>query len=99
VSGPLTRVLDAFEAGASSLAEVQASTGLSRDVVDASVDHLIRLGRLDARELAMGCPSGGCGGCASGTTEGTAGCGAPGPSFGRHGPALVALTLRRPATA
>ncbi|HOA89993.1 hypothetical protein [Propioniciclava tarda] len=99
MSGPLTRVLDAFEAGASSLAEVQASTGLSRDVVDASVDHLIRLGRLDARELAMGCPSGGCGGCASGTTEGTAGCGAPGPSSGRHGPALVALTLRRPATA
>jgi len=96
VSGPLTRVLDAFGAGAASLAEVEAATGLSADVVSASVDHLVRLGRVDAELLSMGCPTGGCGTCASGTTEGAAGCGAPGPSLRRRGPALVALTLRRP---
>ena len=95
MSGPLTQVLAAFEGGASSLAEVGARTGLGADVVAASVDHLVRLGRLDARELAMGCPSGGCGTCASGTADAAPGCGAAGPSPGRLGPVLVALTLRR----
>jgi len=97
VSGPLTRVLDAFGAGAASLGEVESVTGLSPDVVAASVDHLVRMGRLEAARLSMGCPTGGCGTCASGAADGTAGCGAPAPSSGRRGPALVALTLRRPA--
>jgi FeoC like transcriptional regulator len=95
VSGPLTLVLDAFGAGAASLGEVESATGLSRDVVAASVDHLVRMGRLEAAQLSMGCPTGGCGTCASGTADGAAGCGAPAPSGGRRGPALVALTLRR----
>ncbi|HHU38336.1 MAG TPA: hypothetical protein GXZ45_03515 [Propionibacterium sp.] len=95
MSGPLTAVLAAFEAGAASLAEVASRTGLSPDVVSASVEHLVRLGRLESRELAMGCPSSGCGGCASATLEGTPGCGATGPDPGRRGLALVALTLRR----
>lgn len=93
VSGPLTAVLAAFEAGASSLAEVGERAGLPRDVVSASVDHLVRTGRLASRELAMGCPSSGCGGCASGTLDGAPGCGASAPEPGRRGPVLVALTL------
>lgn len=64
MSGPLSSVLSAFSTGAGSLADVEARTGLPREVVTASVDHLVRLGRLRATELAVGCPSGGCGGCA-----------------------------------
>lgn len=95
MSGPLRLVLDAFAAGADSLADVGRRTGLSQDVTRASVDHLVRLGRLEAKALAAGCPSGGCGSCASGTAEGAAGCGASGPSAARTGPVVVALTLRR----
>lgn len=93
--GPLRAVLDAFEAGASSLAEVVERTGLDADVVSAAVGHLVRSGRLDAKELSMGCPSGGCGTCASGRADGTAGCGADAPSSQRRGPVLVALSLHR----
>lgn len=95
MSGPLSDVLAAFEAGAPSLAEVARVTGLPRDVVTASVDHLVRLGRLDARELAVGCPGGGCGTCASGSPDGTPACGSAGPSVSRQGPVLVAISLRR----
>ena len=95
VSGPLTAVLAAFEDGAATLAEVGERTGLPRDVVAGTVDHLVRLGRLDARNLAIGCPGGGCGSCASGTPEGAPGCGASGPSASRNGPVLVALSVRR----
>lgn len=97
VGGPLTAVLDAFESGASSLAEIESRTGLSHGIVEASVDHLVRLGHLEAKELAMGCPSGGCGSCASATVDGAPGCGASAPSPSRQGPVLVALTLRRAA--
>ncbi|MDO5534570.1 MAG: FeoC-like transcriptional regulator [Propionibacteriaceae bacterium] len=95
MSGPLSAVLGAFADGAHSLADVSARTGLPSDVVQASVDHLVRLGRLEARELAMGCPSSGCGSCASASADGGPGCGASGPDAGRRGPVLVALTLRR----
>ncbi|MFP5415654.1 MAG: hypothetical protein ACLGHZ_02055 [Actinomycetes bacterium] len=65
MSGPLRAVLAAFEDGAGSLADVKVRTGLSRDVVTASVNHLVRLGRLRASQLAVGCPTGGgCGSCA-----------------------------------
>lgn len=94
VVGPLSATLAAFQGGASTLAEVTTVTGLSREAVDAAVAHLVRLGRLEARELAMGCPSGGCGGCAS-AVAGAPGCGASGPSASRSGSALVALTLTR----
>jgi hypothetical protein len=96
VTTPLRSVLAAFEDGARSRSEVCTATGLRRDVVDAAVEHLLRLGRLDARELTTGCPTGGCGSCASG--EGDApGCGSPGPSARRSGPVLVSLSVRRPA--
>lgn len=95
MSGPLSLVVGAFEAGACSLAEIAGRTGLEPDVVSASVAHLVRLGRLEARELSLGCPSGGCGTCASATPSGAPGCGSAGPSPVRRGPALVALTLSR----
>jgi hypothetical protein len=94
-SSPLRSVLTAFEEGARSRTEVCAATGLRRDVVDAAIEHLLRLGRLDARELAVGCPDGGCGSCASGHGD-APGCGASGPSTRRSGPVLVSLSVRRP---
>lgn len=95
MSSPLSAVLAAFRDGASSLDEVGRRTGLAPDVVTASVDHLRRMGRIEARELAMGCPGGGCGSCASGTADGQAGCGSAGPSSQRSGPVLVQLSLRQ----
>lgn len=95
MSGPLSDVLAALQGGATSLTEVASVTGLSRGVVDAAVDHLVRLGRIDAKELSMGCPASGCGGCASGTADGRAGCGAATPSPLRRGSVLVSLTVRR----
>ena len=94
-AGPLTAVLAAFEAGAHSLGEVAGRCDLPLDTVRASVDHLVRMGRLEAKELAMGCPTGGCGSCASGTDDGAAGCGSSAPSSRRSGPVLVALSVRR----
>lgn len=92
---PLNAVLDAFRAGAHSLDDIGERTELDRDVVEAAVDHLRRMGLVEAKELAMGCPGGGCGSCASGRADGTAGCGSSGPSATRSGPVLVQLTLRR----
>lgn len=92
---PLTAVLDAFTDGAASLTEVEARTGLSHDVVSAAVDHLVRAGRIEAKSLTAGCPSGGCGGCAFAASDGSAGCATGAPAPGRRGPGLVALSLRR----
>lgn len=92
-AGPVSAVLTAVQNGAPSLDEVARATGLPRDVVDAAIHHLIRAGRILAAELAIGCPVGGCGSCASGS-GGAPGCGADGPSAQRSGPALVAFTIR-----
>jgi hypothetical protein len=86
-------VLTALQEGAPSLQDVCARTSLDRDVVDAAVDHLVRMGRVSAKELAIGCPGGGCGSCASGVDD-APGCGAHGPSSTRSGPVLVALSVR-----
>lgn len=93
--GPLRQVLAEFEAGSSSIAQIAVRTGLDEDSVRAAVDHLVRSGRLEERHLAMGCPSGGCGSCASASADGGPGCGASGPSAQRSGPTLVQLTVRR----
>jgi hypothetical protein len=90
-------VLEAFRSGARSLDEVAHRAGLSRDTVEGAVDQLVRMGRLEAKELATGCPSGGCGSCASGHDDGSAGCGAPAPGVGRAGPVLITLRLRPPS--
>lgn len=90
---PLRSVLDAFTSGARSRADLERVTGLRADVVDAALDHLVRMGRVEARELSTGCPTGGCGTCASGVDD-APGCGASGPSPQRRGPVLVQLSLR-----
>lgn len=92
MNSPLRAVLAAFESGCATLSEVAEHAGLDRDLVDAAVDHLVRTGRLVAGTLSTGCPSDGCGSCASGTTDGP-GCGAPRPSSERSGPVLVTLSL------
>lgn len=90
--GPLRAVLAAFENGAASLDDVSATTGLRRDVVDAAVAHLVRIGRLTSESLAGGCPSGGCGGCPSGGSSAGA-CGTP-RAARPSGPVLVTLSRR-----
>lgn len=85
---PLRAVLDAIAGGARSVTDVGATTGLRADVVVAAVEHLVRMGRLDAVPLTAGCPTGGCGTCPSGIGD-SPGCGAP---TGRPGtPVLVQL--------
>lgn len=94
MSSPLRAVLGAFEAGAGSRADIARVTGLRSDVVDAAVEHLVRLGKVRAEELSTGCPSGGCGSCGLGV-DGAPGCGAQAPSPRRSGPVLLQLSLRR----
>ena len=89
-AGPLRTVLTAFEEGAGSRAEVVARTRLTPGVVDAAIEHLVRMGRMTADELRLGCPDGGCTGCVSGT-RGERGC-----PTGPRGPVLVDLRVRRP---
>ncbi|MGL5406502.1 MAG: FeoC-like transcriptional regulator [Propionibacteriaceae bacterium] len=90
---PLHAILAAFDQGALSLADVAERTHLSDDVVRAGVDHLVRLGRLDAKEISNACPSGGCRSCGS-TTESS--CSRSIAVTGRTSSTLVALSLRRP---
>lgn len=96
---PLRDVLSAIAGGAGSFDRIAERTGLAEDVCRVAVDHLVRAGRLQARELAVGCPASGCGGCASGRPDGSAGCGAIGPSSVRRGPTLVAFSLTTPRAA
>jgi FeoC like transcriptional regulator len=91
---PLRAVLDAIGGGAGSVAQVSRITGLRADVVTAAVEHLVRMGRLDATPLTTGCPSGGCGSCPSGTA-GAPGCGATTARTRGPGPVLVQLRARR----
>jgi hypothetical protein len=94
VSTPLRDVLAAVEAGTPTLHDVASRTGLGPDVVRAAVDHLVRMGRLAADPLTVGCADGGCRSCPSGV-DGKPGCGAAGPSRQNAGPVLVALSIRR----
>lgn len=93
--GPLRRVVAALQGGAHSRAALARLTGLDRELVDAAVDHLTRLGRVRAELLASGCPQPGCASCPSGRADGAPGCGAAAPA---SAPGPVALTLlpRRP---
>ena len=94
MSGPLSTVLAQMQAGAPTVAEIVRLSGLEDSVVRAAVDHLVRSGRVESRELSMGCPAAGCGGCASATDDGAPGCGLPSPVPGRRA-GLVTLTLTR----
>ncbi len=95
MSRPLAAVLNAFGSGACSLAEIESATALDHDVVTAAVDHLVRAGRLEAKILTVGCPAGGCGGCALASSEGAPACTPEAAVPGRRG--LVALSLRADA--
>ncbi|HEY3408765.1 MAG TPA: FeoC-like transcriptional regulator [Propionicimonas sp.] len=94
MTGPLTTVLAEMQAGAPTVAEIVRRSGLEDSVVRAAVDHLVRSGRVESRELSMGCPASGCGGCASATDDGAPGCGLPSPVPGRRA-GLVTLSLAR----
>lgn len=88
-SGPLVAVLAELTAGAPTLDDVARRTGLARDVVEAAVEQLVRMGRVAASTLSSACPDTGCGGCVTG------GCAVPGRSApGGRRPVLVALTVR-----
>ncbi len=92
--GPLRQVLTALTGGAASRAELARRTGLSRDVVDTCLEHLVRTGHVQAEPIGSGCPDSGCGGCPSGRADGAPGCGAPAPSRSQ-GPVALTLAPRR----
>lgn len=95
--GPLRAVLAAAGQGVSTLEDLAGVTGLSRDVVDAAVEHLVRARRLEAVDLSAACPASGCGTCPL-RPGGRASC-ATG-SFGWRGSRVVAYTVpRAPAPA
>ncbi len=78
--GPLSLVLAEVRAGTPTVAGIALRSGLDESVVRAAVDHLVRSGRIESRELSIGCPP--------------SGCGLPAPVPGRR-PGLVTLTLSR----
>jgi bacterioferritin-associated ferredoxin len=92
-TSPLRQVLAEVRAGtASSLDEIAAHVGVSRDEASAMVDHWVRKGRLTVDDLGTACPSGGCGSCSSGH-GGAPGCGSASPA---ERPTLLAISFRRP---
>lgn len=94
MSGPLSTVLAELQAGTPTITEMVRRSGLDESVLRAAIDHLVRTGRVESRELSMGCPESGCGGCASASDAGTPGCGLGAPVPGRRA-GLVTLTLSR----
>ncbi|MBI1376835.1 MAG: hypothetical protein GC157_05040 [Frankiales bacterium] len=91
--GALGAVLTAVRGGAATPEDLSRATGLDRDLVAVALDTLTRLGHLERGTAPVGCPAGGCTGCAAPTGHG---CATPGA--GSRG--LVMLTLgRRPPPA
>ena len=88
MSGLLSTVLAQVAKGTPTVTEMARNTGLSEDVLRAGLDHLLRTGRLQAQVLPIGCPDGGCGGCASAPA-----CGGSTAEGGRQ---LVSLSLKGP---
>lgn len=83
-SGPLSRVLEVIEGGATGRLEIARAAGISPQTAAAALDQLERLGRIRRDELGSGCADGGCGSCP--VASGCAGTPGRGP---------VALTLTR----
>lgn len=97
---PLSAVLAAVEEGVRSLDAVAERTGLTRSTVEAAVEQLGRMGRLDVQTLSIGCPDGGCGSCAAADHDthrdarsAGPGCGAGAATPGRRGSAIVMIGL------
>lgn len=76
MTAPLSAVLATIEEGVTTRSAIADRTGLDPDVVDAAVDHLLRMGRVTSPSLKTSCPTGGCHGC--GTVTGS-GCSLPTP--------------------
>ncbi|ODU04140.1 MAG: hypothetical protein ABS81_11480 [Pseudonocardia sp. SCN 72-86] len=94
MTSPLRSVLAAFDAGARSRAELAERSGLSADLVDAAVEHLVRVGRISADPLATSCSGGSCSSCAAADEQlGAHSCTADSSRGGR--PVLVQLSVRR----
>ncbi len=60
----LRSVLDAFAAGARTVDDLSARTGLEPDLVRVALDQLVALRLVDSSPLATDCPDDACGGCA-----------------------------------
>lgn len=90
---PLRQVLAEVRAGtATTVTDLAARVGVSRDEASAMVDHWVRKGRLTADDLGAACPSAGCGSCSSGHGD-EPGCGSASPA---DRPTLLAISFRRP---
>ena len=59
----MERVLIAFRGGATTRKDIAAVTGLDAQVVDVTVDVLLRTGKMDEYEIKSACTAGGCGNC------------------------------------
>jgi len=90
---PLTAVVAAIRAGSGTIADLERATGMPRDVVEAVVDHLGRLGRLMSEPVQLGCPATGCGSCFLSSEAGRS---CPGPGSPRPGSGAVLMSLRTP---
>jgi hypothetical protein len=87
--GPLSAVLEAVDAGALTSTEIAGRTGLSMDMIRASLEQLVRMHYLTSEALATACPPSGCGGCSSASAA-TGTC--------ATGPVLVGLSRTRRAS-
>lgn len=67
---PLRTVLEAVEAGSTTVPAIVERTGLRADVVEAAVGHLRRMNRLGSIELRTLCGGGGCSTCETGCAAG-----------------------------
>ncbi len=88
---PMAAVLAQFRAGATSLAQISAATGLDPGIVTLTVDRLTAMGYLTREELAGGCPPDTCGGCAASGSAGQSCSSGPQRS---SGPVLLRLTSK-----
>ena len=60
-------VLAAYCSGAVTRRDIAAATGLASELVDLTVDLLLRTGEMATTNLRSGCASGGCGQCSEDT--------------------------------
>lgn len=61
--GPLQAVWSAVARGVTTRVELRRSLDFPDDVIDAALDHLVRSGQVAIQPLAVGLPTGNCGGC------------------------------------
>ena len=62
------KVRSAMREGASTRKDIAMRTGLSRDLVDAVLDVMVRTGDVDVHALKFECGASGCGSCSQDST-------------------------------